>query len=47
MGPVTKELKPMSHARIQNFCVGGGGGGGGGAGGGPGPTARKQPYPVL
>ena len=27
MGPVTKGLKPLSHARIQNFCVGGGGGG--------------------
>ena len=26
MGPVTKELKPMSQARIQNFCVRGGGG---------------------
>ena len=37
MGPVTKGLKPMLHARIQNFCVGGGGG--------PGLTARKQPYP--
>ena len=24
MGPVTKGLKPMSHAQIQNFCVGGG-----------------------
>ena len=24
MGPVTKGLKPMSHAWIQNFCVGGG-----------------------
>ena len=23
MGPVTKGLKPMSHARIQKFCVGG------------------------
>ena len=40
MGPVIKGLKPMSHARIQNFCVGGGGGLGG-----PGLTARKQPYP--
>ena len=37
MGPVTKVLKPVSHARIQNFCVGGGRGG-------PEPTARKQPY---
>ena len=37
MGPVTKGLKPMSYAQIQNFCVGGGGRGG------PGPTARKQP----
>ena len=42
MGPVTKGLKPMSHDRIQNFCVGGGGG----REGGPGQTARKQPYPV-
>ena len=40
MGPVSKGLKPMSHAPIQNFCVGGGGWGGRG---GPGPTARKQP----
>ena len=24
MGPVTKGFKPMSHARIQNFCVGDG-----------------------
>ena len=39
MGPVTKGLKPMSHAQIKNFCVGE-------RGGGPGPTARKQPYPV-
>ena len=23
MRPVTKGLKPMSHAQIQNFCVGG------------------------
>ena len=37
MGPVTKGLKPVAHARIQNFCVRGGGGGG------PGPTAGKQP----
>ena len=27
MRPVTKGLKPLSHARIQNFCVGGWGGG--------------------
>ena len=27
MGPVTKGLKPVAHARIQNFCVRGGGGG--------------------
>ena len=27
MGSVTKGLKPMSHARIKNFCVGGGGDG--------------------
>ena len=38
-GASHKRLKPMSHARIQNFCVGR-------RGGGPGPTARKQPYPV-
>ena len=34
MGPVTKGLKPMSHARIQNFCVV--------EGGGPGLTARNS-----
>ena len=27
-GPVTKGLKQMSHARIQDLCWGGGGGGG-------------------
>ena len=26
MGPVKKGLKPVSHARIQNFCVEDGGG---------------------
>ena len=36
MGPVTKGLKAMSHAPIQNFCVGVGGRGG------PGQTARKR-----
>ena len=41
VGPVTKGSKPMSHARIRIFVLGGGGGGGAG----PGLTAGKQPYP--